>query len=100
MLKEKIVLVFENGTKFKWNTRSIRDSVKVVKLQKKLGDPVKIIGDGKIAKMLKEKYEVYSKDPKAYKMDVFGTASKLGKIGKDELEKKLRKVSRKLGVKT
>jgi len=96
---EKVTLVFKDGLKFVWKVTSIHDARKVLKLRKKHGDPIDIIGSGKVANLLREKYEVYNKNPQAYKLDVFGTASKLGNIGKEEAKEKFKKVAKRLGFK-
>jgi hypothetical protein len=93
-MTEKLTLVFKDGVRFIWKTTSIHDSRKVLKLQKKLGDPIDIIGDGKVAQLLREKYKVYNENPEAYKSDVFGTASKLSGVGKEEIQEKIGKVKR------
>jgi hypothetical protein len=93
-MTEKLTLIFNDGTRFEWKTSSIRDGMKAIKLQKSLGDPIDIIGDGKVAQTLREKYKVYNQNPQAYKMDVFGTASKLSGIGKEEIQQKIEKVKK------
>ena len=95
-MAEKVGLVFKDGTTFEWNTSSLRHARKVVSLQRKHGDPKQIVGDGKIARVLREKYKVYNLNPQGYKTDVFGTASKLSGMAKEEVEKKFRKISKRL----
>jgi len=53
---EKLTLVFKGGERFVWNTGKKRDALKAVRLQRKLGDPVEIIGDGYTANFLRDKY--------------------------------------------
>lgn len=53
---EQLTLVFKDGKTFHWDTRKIRDSLKAVKLQRKLGDPIEIIGEGYTANYLRESY--------------------------------------------
>jgi len=93
---EKVRLVFSDGTTFEWNTSSLRHARKVVSLQRKHGDPTEIVGDGKVANLLRDKYKVYNQNPQDYKTDVFGTASKLSGMTKEEVENKFRKISKRL----
>jgi len=93
---EKLMLDFNDGTRFQWNTRSIHDARQAIKMQKKHGDPIEIIGDGATASLLREKYKVYHQNPQGYKTDVFGTASKLSGMAKEQVENKFRKISKRL----
>ena len=93
---EKVKLFFNDGTVFEWNISSVRHARKVISLQRKHGDPKEIVGDGKVANLLREKYKVYHQNPQGYKTDVFGTASKLSGMAKEEVENKFRKISKRL----
>mgnify|MGYP003394446803 CR=1 FL=1 len=95
-MAETVVLVFKDNLRFEWNVGSLRDAKKAVDIQKKHGNPVAIIGEGKVAQTLRIKYAEYNKDPKSYKMDVFGTASKLKGVAADELESKFKKITKRL----
>ena len=95
-MDEKVKLVFNDGTTFEWNTSSLRHARKVVSLQRKHGDPKEIVGDGKVANLLREKYKIYNLNPQGYKTDVFGTASKLSSMAKEEVENKFAKFSKRL----
>jgi len=93
---EKVKLVFKDGTTFEWNTSSLRDARQAIKLQRKNGDPKEIVGDGKVANLLREKYKIYNLNPQNYKTDVFGTASKLSSMTKEEVKNKFKKISKRL----
>jgi len=95
-MDEKVKLVFNDGTTFEWNTSSLRHARKVVSLQRKHGDLKEIVGDGKVANLLREKYKIYNLNPQGYKTDVFGTASKLSSMAKEEVKNKFAKFSKRL----
>lgn len=96
MVSEVVTLKFKDGFVFIWDTGSIKDGKKALNAQRKHGDPVEIVGDGKVAKTLREKYAVYNADPEHYKSDVFGTASQLSGAAKDKLEADFKKASNEL----
>lgn len=98
-MAEKLTLVFEDGKRFEWNIRSIRDARQAIKLQKQHGDPIEIVGDGQVAQTLRAKYAIYNKAKEDYKPNVFGIAQELSGMGKEAIEEKFRKVSKKLGFK-
>jgi hypothetical protein len=95
-LSEKIVLKFADGASFEWNTSSIKDAKFAMDMRKKYGDPVAIIGEGKVAKLLREKYEMYKVDPEHYKTHVFGTASEFSGVAANKVEKDFRKATNRL----
>ena len=95
-MKEKLTLIFGDGTHFRWRTWKMGDARKAMKMRKKHGDPIDVIGDGVVAQTLREKYKEYNADPSSYKASVFGTASKFSGIAKEELEQKFEKTTRKL----
>jgi len=98
-MKEKVTLVFGDGVKFVWRTWKLGDARKAMKMQKKHGHPIDIIGDGVVAQTLREKYEVYNTDPQNYRSDLFGTASKFSGQAKAEIKRKLDRISRRLRLK-
>jgi len=96
MTKEKVSLIFANGKTFVWKTWKLSHAIKVTRLQKKYGDPVKIVGDGLVAETLREKYLEYNANPSQYKCSVFGLASQLSGVAKEDLELKFKKVKDRL----
>lgn len=98
--KEKITLVFKDEARFTWKTNSLHDADVAIKMQKKHGDPTEIIGDGRVADLLREKYKLYYADPKNYKADIVGTVITLSGIAKEEIESKFSKISKRLGFKS
>lgn len=73
MPKEKLILHFQKDGKTLEHTwiirkgiRGARDSKKVINLVKKWGNPIKIIGGGSIATLLRKEYKIYNKDPGKY----------------------------------
>ena len=98
-MREEVSLIFQDGSKFVWRTWKLGDARKAIKMQKKHGDPIDIIGTGKVANLLREKYKIYNKNPKSYKPNVFGTASQLSGMTKEDLQSKFDSVKRKLHLK-
>ena len=95
-MREEVTLIFKDKTKFIWRTWKLGDARKAMKMQKKYGDPIDIIGDGVVAQTLRKKYVEYNENPSEYKSDVFGTASQLSGKAKQELKNKFDSVRRKL----
>jgi hypothetical protein len=89
-MAEIVTLTFKDGSVFHFNTRSVRDCTKLLKLQKNKGDPVKIEGEGQVAEMFRKRYELYNKDKANYHMDFIGTASALSGIGTDKIKEDLK----------
>lgn len=99
-MAEKLVLVFANGKRFEWNTGKGRHSMKAIRLQRKFGDPIEILGSGKVAQTLRQKYVVYRSDPDHYKPDVVGTASHLGGAPKEVAKQTYDRLKKVLRVKS
>lgn len=94
---ETVILKFPNEIIFKWKTKSLRHTKRVLDMQRKYGDPIEIIGNGKVAATLRAKYERYNRDKENYKSDVLGTAAQLSGVNKQALKDKFKKISKKLG---
>ena len=93
---ETLTLIFENGKRFVWNTGKMRDAMKAVKLQKKLGDPVEILGNGYTANFLRDSYA--RKDVKLSIPEL--SKSAVGKpVSMDRYNKVVEKVKKRLGIK-
>jgi hypothetical protein len=62
------------------------------------GNPTEIIGEGKVAALLRRKYEQYNRGE--WKSDVFGTTSELTGVAREKIEQDYKsateKVKRKL----
>lgn len=99
-MAEKILLIFEDGSRYEWKTNSIRSCIKATKMRKKHGDPMQIIGKGVVAQTLRAKYQIYNQNKREYKLGIFETASKLSGKTKEELETKMKKISKRLRIKT
>lgn len=79
MMKERLTLVFKKDDEvFRYNwvikkgIRGSRDANKVRRLQQVWGDPVEIIGDGHVARLLRKEYEKYNQN----KIDYSGVSTK------------------------
>ncbi len=96
MTGEKLTLVFKDGTRFNWDTTSIKDSKLAIRAQKLHGDPMEIIGDGKTAALLRRKYEEYNQDTEAYNADLLGAASELSGVAKEKLASDFEKAKQRI----
>ncbi len=93
-MAETLVLVFKDGSRYNCDTGKVRSVMGMAKATKRHGDPVEIIGEGKIAVLLRKKYEQYNRGE--WKSDVFGTAHELTGEAKDKIENDFNKVKRKI----
>ena len=98
MNREMITLVFADGTRFSWDTGNLGDAHRLLKLQRKKGDPIEVIGDGRAAQHLRERYAIYNADKKGYKADVLGNASELMGSPKEEIKRKWNQIKGKIGI--
>jgi len=80
----------------------IMDARNILKLHKTYGDPVKIIGDGAYATLLRNEYVKYHQDRENYQGvsvgDVLNMGSALIGIKPQQLKRSLKKVGKKLGI--
>ncbi len=97
---EQIILVYKDGSRLVWNTSNLKDGAKAINLLRSKGDPVEVIGEGKAAKHLRERYSVYHANPDNYKVDVVGGIQAVVGTPKEVAEKMLKAAKAKLRLKS
>lgn len=72
-MEEKITLIFnDNGKEVQYDCiikqgfSGMKSVKKILDYQKKYGDPIKIIGDGYWASLMRKQYDIYQKDKENY----------------------------------
>lgn len=102
-MKEKLKLIFTKDGKtltYKWvikkGLRGARDANHVRKLQSEWGDPVEIIGDGPVAKLLKREYQIYNQDKENYEgvpaRDILKAGAQITGVPVERLQKASHKI--------
>lgn len=106
-MKETLTLVFiKDGEtlRHEWTVKKgfkgAREANKVRKLQSKWGDPVEIIGDGPIAKLLRKEYAKYNLNQAGYEgvstKDVLKAGAEITGVPVEKLQSISRKIKKKI----
>ncbi len=106
MNKEKITVIWADGFSFTWDyspMRGIFGGKKLLGLLKTRGDPKEIVGDGKIAVLMRKEYGLYQANSKEYKGINMGETLKVGSsmvgVPVERIEQNLDKLKAKLNRK-
>lgn len=110
-MEERITLIFnDDGNKkevqydcvIKQGLSGARSVKKILDYVKKYGDPIKIIGDGYWASLMRKQYDIFQSDPKGYKGvpkgDILKGASITTGLSLDKIQDGIRNFKKRLKV--